>query len=127
MNLSLQQSGTFSSRPGISLEAEGLGGFPELLFVAFILLPGDIRRMGVANQHVPLVSRQPLVTEPAIGLLAPAATAKGVGSGVPRIVDRTAGAAQRQGDPGQFILVRAGGHPRREKQVLLPEVLDGSA
>ena len=83
--------------------------------------------MGVENQHVPLVSRQPLVTEPSIGLLAPAAPTEGVGSGVPRIVDRTACASQRQRDPCQFILVRAGGDPRREKQVLLSEVLGSSA
>ena len=71
--------------------------------------------MGVENQHVPLLARQPLVAEPSIGLLAPAASAEGVGSGVPRIVDRTAGASQRQRDPYQLILVRAAADPRREK------------
>lgn len=109
--VSLQESRTFSCRPGVSFESDRLGGCTELLFVAFIVLPGDVRRMGVLNQHVPLVWRQTLPPAPSIGLLAPAGTAKGLGSRVPRIVHRSTGTAQRQRRPDQFMLVCARRHP----------------
>jgi hypothetical protein len=80
--------------------------------------------MGVANQHMLLVSRQTFVPLPAVGLLVPAAPAEGVGSGIPRIAHCTTGAAQRQRRPCQLILVCAGRYSCREEQVLLPEVFD---
>src|SRR5712692_6045688 len=80
--------------------------------------------MSVVNQDVPLIPGQTFVPEPSIGLLAPAAPAEGVGSGIPWIVHCATGPAQRERRQGEFILVCASGHPCREKQTLLPEVFD---
>ena len=54
-NFPLQQSGTFSGRPGIAPEAEGLRGGAQPLQVVFVFLPGNVPWMRVANQHLPLV------------------------------------------------------------------------
>src|SRR5439155_15395615 len=101
-HFSLQQSGTFSRRPGIPLEAEGLGGLPELLFIAFILFPGDVAGMSIANQHQPLLSRQPFVAQPSVGALTMPATAKDISTRIPRAMHGGAGAAQRQRRPNQL-------------------------
>jgi len=52
-NFPLQQSGTFSGRPGIAPEAEGLRGGAQPLQVVFVFLPGNVPWMRVANQHLP--------------------------------------------------------------------------
>src|SRR5207249_321396 len=98
-HFSLQQSGAFSRRSGIPLEAQSLGRLPQLLLIAFILFPADVAGMRITNQHLPLLLRQPFVPEPPIGALMVAAAAKDVGSCIPRVMESRAGAAQRQRCP----------------------------
>ena len=120
----LQQRRPFARRPAAAREAERLGRGPELRGDALVLLPRDVGRVRVANQHVPLLLRQAFEPRPSVGLLAPAAPAVDVGAGVPRVVECAGGAAERERRPGQLPLVRPRRHARGEQQALLPEVLD---
>ena len=120
----LQQGGAFSRRPGVALEAEGLGGSAQPLQVAFVLLPGNVPGMGVANQHQPLILGQIFMPISAVGLLAEAPAPESVSTGIEGMVHDAAGPAQRQGGPNQLTLVRARRGPLRKKQSLPPEVLD---
>ena len=81
--------------------------------------------MSVPDQHVPLFLRQAFVADSPVGLLAPAAPAKGVGTGVPGVVQSIGGAIEAQRPPRQLALLPTGGEARGEEQALLPEVLDG--
>ena len=118
----LEQRRAFARHPAAALGAERPGGDTQLLGDALVLLPRDVGRMGIANQHLPLLLRQMFVPRAPIDVLAPAATAINVGACVPRVVERTGGAAQRQRSPYQLPFLRPGGHARRKEQSLPAEV-----
>jgi hypothetical protein len=93
---SLQQSGTFSRRTTISFGPDRLGRCAHLLLGVLKLLPRDVSGVSIADQHQPLVLREPLKSRSSIGLLAYAATTVDVGARVPRVMKRACGAAQGQ-------------------------------
>src|SRR5437667_4804385 len=110
--------------PAFRSKPRALADCRSLLFIAFILFPGDVAGMGVANQHLPLFPRQSFLPKPSVGLLSETAPAKGVSSRIPRAMHGGAGAAQRQRRPNQLTLVRTRSHTSREEQMLLTEVND---
>ena len=122
--VSLQQRRPFARRAPAALEGDRAGGGEQLLLVALVLLPRHVGRVGVADQHVPLLLRQAFVPHPPVGPLAPAAPAIGVGASVPRIVQRNRSAAQGQRPPRHLACARPSRHAGGKEQALLPEKLD---
>ena len=90
----LQEGATFPGWALRSLPAQGLCAFLQTLLDALVVLPGNISRVGIFDQRMPLTFGQALVSRAPIGLLSPAAPAVDVGAGVPGVMQGVGGAAQ---------------------------------
>jgi len=83
----LQQGRAFAWRAMPAIDPEGVRVGAQSLLDLLVLRPRDVARVRVVQKDQPLFARQAVVFEPAVGLLAPAPAAEGVGAGIARVLE----------------------------------------
>src|SRR5262249_17606135 len=80
----------------------GLGIFPQPLLGALVLVPGDVARMSLGQQCVPLVGWESPTTVTPVAARAGAGPAVEEGAGVPRVMQHLQHSRMDQRSPDQF-------------------------
>ena len=101
--------------------AAGLRIVVQTTEVLLVLGPGDVARVRVADQRMPLLARELHTPLGAMRRSARLGLSKDEGAGIARVLERTQGPPVQERTPRQFALVRPRAQPTREQQPLLTE------
>ena len=113
----LQQCRSFTwwTSPMIFTERPRVG--QQALLVFLVLIPRDVARVDVADEHGPLITRQ-LPKHIARSSQASLVATVDEGAGIARVVQGMEHVAAQQRTPDQLSLARTRGQPPREEQLL---------
>jgi len=110
----LQQRGSLARGTGGAFGAVCLGVVGERAEVVLVLLEGDVSQVRVEDQRCPLLAREHVEADLALGGLARAAPAIDERAGIARVVQHLQHAPVIQRHPRQLAAALAGADPNRE-------------
>jgi hypothetical protein len=114
----LQESWSFSGWAGAPFGSVTLGRLVQLDQVSLVLSPGDVARMRVADQDLPLIARQPLDVHVPVAVVMDRRPTIAEGTRVAWIVEHPSDVIVCEGCPAELALCRARSNALREHQVL---------
>src|SRR5207244_4517203 len=118
----LEERRPFSRWTMPPIGAAGLRIAVQTTGVLLVLGPGDVARVRVADQRMPLLARELHTPLGAMRRSARLGLSKDESAGIARVLERAQGPPVQEWAPCQFALVRPGAQPAREQQPLLAEV-----
>jgi hypothetical protein len=123
----LQQCRSLAWRTLATVVSVGAGVVAQCLLVVLILLPGNVPRMRVEQDRVPLIAGQRRETHAPVWTAVLAVTTEDECASIAGVVQDLPRAIVRQRAPDQLSLSGTAARTTREEQLLVAECLDRSA